>query len=81
MENKINWGELFEKFLIDNNAFSQFCSNLVEESVVFSEYVETIYPINYMIDCFIWNRTKEGFSFWNHLYVKWYEIYKENKLE
>lgn len=61
---QIDWSGLFEKFLLDNNIFSQFCSNLLtQHSVLFLEYCESIHPYNYIINGFTWNCTKEGLDF------------------
>lgn len=74
--------EKFEQFLIDNNIFSQFCSNIfVEYSMLLYEYCEYIRPFHYINEAFTWSHTEEGYDFWWEVDRKWYKIYEKNKLK
>lgn len=81
MENNINLCEKFEQFLLDNNIFSQFCSNiLIKDSMLLYEYCEKTHPQYYISRAFAWSYTKEGYDFWLKVNIKWDRIYEENKL-
>lgn len=74
--------EQFEQFLLDNNIYSQFCSNILTKyKTLLTEYCKNIHPFNYIMDAFIWSYTKEGYDFWYEFNRKWRKIYEENKLE
>lgn len=78
---KLTFPELFEKFLLNNNAFSQFCNNLlIQESLLLSDYCEEVDPFDYIEEAFIWYDTNEGYNFWYALDLKWNKIYEENKM-
>ena len=79
---KLTFPELFEKFLLDNNIYSQFCSNiLIEYSMLLYEYCEYVYPAHYISDAFTWSNTEEGYYFWKNRYKEWHKIYEENTMK
>lgn len=79
-------GESFEEFLIENNCFSQFCINLLEqEHLTFKEYIEkhlkqceeynTRFDITdswnlILLDAFNFTTTSEGSTYWMKIYYK-----------
>ena len=77
----INWLEEFEKFLIDNDCYSQFTTGLLESGKTLYEYVESRlqdpknykYDLYYLIsEAFIW----DDYINWNSIHAKWYKYVK-----
>lgn len=73
---------VFTKFLLDNNAYSQFITNLLEiENKTFDEYIDNLKVpyycnkeeelINY---AFAWGGTSEDFWYWSKLDTKWRKV-------
>ena len=72
--------QVFTKFLLDNNAYSQFVTNLLErENKTLDEYIDNLKVpyycnnkeeelINY---AFAWGRTSEEFWYWSKLDYEW----------
>lgn len=78
--------ELFEQFLIDNDCYSQYMTNLWEDRGMtiddFNKYLTKLYGDgyeNFIISHCIWDRTKEGHNFWEIIHEKWLERYKTLK--
>ena len=84
-------GEYLEEFLIENNCFSQFCINLLEQAHrTFEEHVsyyneffdntdwltDKIFYWNISFsDAFYFKNAPEGEDFWINLYLKWKKDY------
>lgn len=74
-----------EEFLFENNCFSQFCVNLLEQKhLTFEEYIEehfnkydylkedSVYSWNcFFLNAFTYNISPEGEDFWISIYHKW----------
>lgn len=80
--------DLFEDFLLENNAYSQYVTYIQEQnrlsiSDLFSflnkNYRETRYKAAYSLiyGCVSFNKTIEGFEFWLDLHLKWNKILHE----
>lgn len=75
----------FEKFLIEEDCFSQYCINLQEQAYLsFNElfsYIEKHYPpyqsdelIPLLISMpFTWCHTSQGYDYWAKISKKWME--------
>ena len=72
--------ELFIEFLLDNNCYSQFVTNLLElRNISLEEYLNWNYCSGELINwAFTWNRTKEKHQFWMNLNYKWRKLLKNN---
>lgn len=81
--------EEFEKFLIEEDCFSQFCTNTQEELHIsfneLSSYIEEHYrpyrfwelvPLLVSIP-FTWSHTNQGYDYWEKISSKWMEISKK----
>lgn len=69
----------FEQFLIDENCFSQFCSNIVEYShESFNELVNREKPENYIIHAFSWDLCKFAIN-WFDIHYKWVDLLEDDK--
>lgn len=78
--------EEFEKFLIEEDAFSQFCTNIQEQAhISFNEYpnyLERVYKLYNYYDLvplltsipFTWCNTNQGYDYWAKIHKKWEEI-------
>lgn len=78
--------ELFEQFLIDNNCYSQFITNLLEQkNKSFEEFINKTLSIDANIEpeeelvnwAFGWTRTEQGYHFWSLLDARWRRIIRE----
>lgn len=73
---------VFTKFLLDNNAYSQYVINLLESrKVSFEEFIDKLRAPRYyeaeqefINFAFTWNKTSEGFSYWHKLDTKWRKV-------
>lgn len=63
----------FEKFLIKNDCYSQFVTDLLEQkNLTIPELIELEPDSDQLImHCFAWSRTPEGADYWLQLYYKW----------
>lgn len=63
----------FEKFLLENNCYSQFVTNLLEQkNLTIPEFIESEPdPRLLVMHAFVWNRTPEGADFWLEIFHKW----------
>lgn len=68
--------ELFIEFLLENDCYSQFVTNLLElRNVSLEEYLNWNYYSGELMNwAFTWSRTKEKHQFWMNLNYKWKEI-------
>lgn len=78
----INWLDEFEKFLMDNDCYSQFTSKLLENGKTLSEYVDTRcknyksfkYSLYYLVSgAFVW----DDYIHWNLIHDKWFKYVKD----
>ena len=84
MENSIR--EQFEEFLIKNNCYSEFITNLLEQNnETFNECLDRILKYTYYLRerelvnyAFTWNHTEQKFWFWNNLDEKWRKLLEKN---
>lgn len=80
MDGKIK--ELFEQFLIENDCYSQYLTNLWEDRRMtiddFDKYLIKVYCgyDNFIISHCIWDATEEGHNFWERIHEEWLERYK-----
>lgn len=71
----------FEQFLMDENCFSQFCSNLVEYShMSFNDFINGQKPEDYIIHAFAWNLCKFQII-WFDIHMKWTNLLENDKRE
>lgn len=78
--------DLFEQFLIDNNCYSEFITNLLEQNnETFNEHVDRILKDTYYLIerelvnyAFTWNLTEQKFWFWNKLDEQWRRLLEKN---
>lgn len=75
--------EEFEKFLVEEDCFSQFITNLQEQThISFNEYpnyIERIFStaksvylvLGLVALAFYWSRTKEDYAYWRNIDTKW----------
>lgn len=80
----INWLEEFEKFLMDNDCYSQFTTELLESGKTLYEYIESRlqdykdpkdfkYGLYYLVsEAFVW----DDYINWNSIHTKWYKYVK-----
>lgn len=81
----------FEEFLIEENAFSQFCINLLEQRrITFGEYndyidkqIDIFDPDKYLKDLLVsigfqWILSNEGYDYWAELSKKWARKFKNS---
>lgn len=77
---KNNSMSVFIGFLKRYDAFDSFKKELI---IQHKHYIDTMFcqkPIeNWISFSFSWNKTKEGYDFWNKLNNKWHYIVAENK--
>lgn len=65
----INWSREFEEFLIQNDIFSQFISNMMNSwNMTFDEYIDLISPVNYIYCAFARSDDKIN---WVDYHKKW----------
>lgn len=78
--------ELFENFLVENNAYSQYTTYIQEENhITFSELFDycskfgpyKLIPFYFIYFLAIFSYNKDGFEFWLDLHLKWNKIYKQ----
>lgn len=79
--------ELFENFLVENNAYSQYITYIHEECHItltdlfdfckrYYSYAEESLPYAF-VHIIYFNRTKEGFEFWLNLHLKWNKTFNQ----
>lgn len=77
--------ELFEQFLINEDCYSQFLNNLLEQyKCSLEEYfkygpiipTDCAFPKNLIDGAFWWGDTTEGLWYWDEISLKWKEILK-----
>ena len=76
-------GRLFLRFLKQRKAYHTFLTNFnsdegkrfrgrYEETM--NEYLIRISGEYFISDAFKWNRTEEGYCYWDDLYSQWYKV-------
>lgn len=66
--------DLFEKFLLDNDCYSQFYSNVIGYlNITIEEYIRIFrFDSSQLIhNAFWWEDSPEGFHYWNRLDSLW----------
>ena len=70
-------------FLKENNVYEQFIDNF-KQSFKYYNYetlemlIETYNPTNYINYAFDWDKTKEGWEYWNIVNIKWISYLSNN---
>ena len=74
----MTYTQLFIRFLKQNNAYHLFLYNICnrkENSKLYNLYdfksINNVLVLNFLVNPFIWNKTKQGHMFWAKLYDKW----------
>lgn len=68
--------DIFEKFLLENNCYSQFVTNLLEQKhLTIEEHIsktKTHYDTRFLVfDAFNWRYTPEKGEFWAIIHNEW----------
>lgn len=67
---------VFGKFLLSNNIYNQFISNIRNYGLIDISNFCTLSPLGYITNAFDWVRTNEGEDFWLNMSRVWVKRYR-----
>ncbi len=86
----MTYTQLFIRFLKQNNIYYLFSHNLhnnkktpknkIYKNIKLYDYknINDLVPMNFFVNAFIWEDTKEGHDFWLNLHIKWLNVINEH---
>ena len=86
----MTYTQLFLRFLKQNNVYYLFSHNLhnnnekpkkkIYENLKLYDYknINDSIAVNFFVNAFIWEDTKEGHNFWLDLHIKWLNVINEH---